>query len=188
MKHYINEQTHETTRKVTVAMGWYRKGCNLKVYDDKYHYIVKINGAATTNNQDDKNYNHCKGIANTVRDYANGRYYACPDCGETIYTSENWLGEKYKCPNCGEVINYYDLRPLTLWDYFDDVFDIEYRIGSNKEYRSVRVMVACGGPNIYIDTASKNVGLYWWTESAHYPLDYDTVEEIDNYFEELFNC
>lgn len=130
----------------------------------------------------------CKRIAEDIDAYAEGRVYRCPECGETITTPEEWSREKYKCPCCKTVLEERDMEPLSMWDYFDDVFDIEYTVGSRKEYRGVRVMVACGGPNIYINTMTKNVELYWWTDSAHYPLSYDAVEAIDEYFCEVFEC
>ena len=48
-------------------------------------------------------------------------------------------------------------------------------------------MVACGGPNIYIDTASALVKLYWWTEYAEYPLSYSARDAIDEWAEEYWN-
>lgn len=39
----------------------------------------------------------------------------------------------------------------SLYDYFDDVYDIEYRIDGEGNYKSVSLMIACGGPNIYVD-------------------------------------
>jgi hypothetical protein len=48
-------------------------------------------------------------------------------------------------------------------------------------------MIACGGPNIYVDTASKAVELYWWGDRASYLLLSDTVDAIDECFSELFN-
>lgn len=134
------------------------------------------------------NREYCKNIANDLEAYANGKVYRCPECNEVITVPDNWSGEKYKCPDCGTVSTEYELEPLTLWDYFDDVLDVEYRIGSDKQLRSVQVMVAYGGPNIYIDTASKAVELYWWGEHASYPISPDVCEEIDNYFEEIYNC
>lgn len=143
-----------------------------------------------------ENTEHCKNIADGLEMYADGNAYKCPHCGEvhkmTAYEEtehENENGETcYTCPNCSEEIEENDLEAVSMWDYFNDIFDIEYRIGSDRQYRSVKVMVACGGPNIYIDTARKAVLLYWWTDYAEYPLTSSTCEAIDNYFEELFNC
>lgn len=143
-----------------------------------------------------ENFEHCKSIANTLEQYANGELYKCPICGEVHTMTEYEANEhedeagqlRYTCPNCGGDIEESELEAVSLWDYFTDCYDIEYRIGSDKQFRSVCVMVACGGPNIYIDTQCKAVLLRWWTESAEYPISYEAAEAVNEYFEELFNC
>ena len=49
-------------------------------------------------------------------------------------------------------------------------------------------MIACGGPNIYINTWDKQVELYWWTETGRAYIDSNTCSAIDEYMEEYFNC
>ena len=108
-----------------------------------------------------ENREHCKNIADNLEMFAEGNAYKCPHCGEvhkmTAYEEtehENESGETcYTCPNCSEEIEESDLEAVSIYDYFTgDIYDIEYRIGSDRQYRSVSLMVACGGPNIYIDT------------------------------------
>jgi hypothetical protein len=48
-------------------------------------------------------------------------------------------------------------------------------------------MIVCGGPNVYINTNTASVELFWWNEKASYPLDYDVVDAINNYWEEYYN-
>lgn len=134
-----------------------------------------------------ENREHCKHIAENLEAYTAGNIYRCPECNEEIQLPDD-VGDKYRCPHCETVSDIDDLEQLSIWDYLDDVFDIEYRIDSNKELRSVQLMVACGGPNIYIDTASKAVELYWWGERANYPISYDAATEIDAWAEELYKC
>ena len=88
---------------------------------------------------------YCKGVACDVENYASGEVYKCPNCCEIIESPEDAI-----CPNCKEELSIND--QLSLYDYFEDALDIEYRVGSNKDYRSVCIMVTCGGPNVYIDT------------------------------------
>lgn len=144
-----------------------------------------------------ENREHCKSIAEDLEAYTDGSGYKCPHCGEvhqmTQYEEtehENEDGETcYTCPSCSEEIEESNLEAVSIYDYFTgDIFDIEYRIGSDRQFRSVKLMVACGGPNIYIDTAAKAVQLYWWTDFAEYPISYSAAEAINEYFEELFNC
>ena len=143
--------------------------------------------------RNNENFEHCKSIAERLEMYTNGNGYKCPHCDEVHdfpeyerTEHENEHGDiLYICPACEEEIE----EAVSIWDYFqNDIYDIEYRIGSDKEYRSVRFMVACGGPNIYIDTKEKSVLLYWWNEYADYPISYEACNETDTYFEELYHC
>lgn len=128
---------------------------------------------------------HCKSIALDIDDYCEGRVFKCPECGELFTVSDD--REKHLC-SCGYIDDIDEFYPQSIYDYLEDVYDIEYRIGSDKELRSVQIMVACGGPNIYLDTASKNVELYWWNDRADFPLSSNAVANIDEWAEELYNC
>ena len=140
---------------------------------------------------DRENWEHCKSIALELDRIAEGSAYKCPHCGEIIFWSDDQYDDDeatYTCPECGETFDECDLEPFGIFDYFSDCYDIEYRIGSDKQFRSVRLLVAYGGPNIYIDTASGNVELYWWTDRASYALASDTIDAINAEFEELYAC
>ena len=147
-----------------------------------------------------ENREHCKRIARDVEAYAEGRIYKCPECGEEFELYDMY-GENFhineegneigKCPGCGYTSEgYNEFEQLSLYDYFSDCLDIEYRVSGKgrDDYRSVRIMVAFGGPNIYIDTASKAVELYWWTDQASYPLTHDVCDEIDDWASEMWAC
>ena len=143
----------------------------------------------TQEQTNEENRNHCKRIAELLEEYVNGDIYKCPECGDHCNTEEgeNEDGETiYKC-SCGCVYEY-EPEQMTLYDYLEDILDVEYRISGRGEYRSVQIMVACGGPNIYIDTASKQVELYWWTDRANYPISYDAADALDEWAEEYYNC
>jgi hypothetical protein len=55
----------------------------------------------------------------------------------------------------------------SAFDYLESALDIEYVIGSDGEYRGGRVLVAFGGPNIWVDTQNGTVDGYWWGDTAH---------------------
>ena len=138
----------------------------------------------------DENREHCKLIAERLDAIAENRCYRCPHCGNLIEWDDDQYNEdeaRYTCPECGEEFDESDLEAVSMGDYFNDVYDIEYRVDAEKNYRSVCLMVACGGPNIYIDTAERAVLLYWWGESARYNLLSSTAEAIDEVFEEYYN-
>jgi predicted RNA-binding Zn-ribbon protein involved in translation (DUF1610 family) len=135
---------------------------------------------------------HCKAIAERLEAVASGEFYRCPECGELIrWENDQYDGENasYTCPECGATFDENELEAASLYDFFEnDVYDVEFRVGSDRKYRSVRIMVACGGPNIFIDTGAGAVQLYWWTERAEFPLDPDTVAAVDEWAEEWYNC
>lgn len=125
----------------------------------------------------EENRNHCKHIAEELLVYYNGLVWKCPECGE-IFTHED---EPEKCPSCEHEFES-DFENLTLWDWYaeTDFYDEEFHISRDGSLRGVTLMVACGGPNIYINTKTCRVELYWWSDYADYPIDRDICEEIDN--------
>lgn len=127
-----------------------------------------------------ENFEICKSIAEELEVIVNGERRVCADCGHIIEEDGITI-----CPECESE----DLTVSDIYTYFfdEEIFDIEYSIGGNMEFRGVRLMIACGGPNIYIDTNTKSVRLAWWSERAEYPLDYDAVEAINSYWEEYYN-
>lgn len=132
---------------------------------------------------DRENREHCKRIAEELEEYAEGRIYRCPNCGECV--TDNTLF----C-DCGEQMDLIegDWEQLSVLDFIQDAYDIEYRVGSGREYRSVKIMVACGGPNIYIDTARRLVTLHWWADYAEYPISSTACDALDEYMEEYWGC
>lgn len=86
----------------------------------------------------------------------------------------------------GEMVND-DGEIMTLYDYFTDVLDYEFTITSGKEYKSVKIWVTLGGPNVWIDTADSYVRLVWGSDREEYPLSYYVRDEIDSIFEEYYN-
>ena len=74
-----------------------------------------------------------------------------------------------------------------LYDYFDEVYDIEYRIDDRGEYRSVKLMIACSGPTIYVDTGDAYVKLYrGGITYAEAPISYTTSDEIDDIYKNMY--
>jgi predicted RNA-binding Zn-ribbon protein involved in translation (DUF1610 family) len=195
-KHYLNVNTGEDTASAAQAMTWHRAGNMVQVntYYNEPHKtglanVVHVPGATQeTECREDENRAHCKHIARELDAYVNGDLRRCPDCGEEIRRDWDEVGTAFKCPHCGEINDPDNWEQLSVWDFLGESYDIEYRCDSRRELRSVCVMVACGGPNIYIDTASKDVELYWWSERARYPLSYEAVEAVDEWAAELWEA
>ena len=76
---------------------------------------------------------------------------------------------------------------MSGFDYLKDALDFEYIVGSDREFKSARVMVAFGGPTIWVDFERRAVDLYWWGDraTAYFNNDAMGVEEA---LRELFYC
>lgn len=79
-------------------------------------------------------------------------------------------------------------EPCSLYDYFSDALDIEFCIGPDMQFRSVRIAVTLGGPNIYVDTRRGVVEGFWGTEHYERWVPSEICDEINNIFEEYFTC
>jgi len=137
-----------------------------------------------------ENYEHCLNIIEEMEKYSEGYMYKYEgneyDTSD-METVENEEGEEgYMIEE--EFVCIDDMEQLSLWDYFNDCLDIKYTVNSSKEYCGVQIMVTCGGPNIYIDTNSGCVELYWWGEDAKAAMSGDLINEIDAIWEEYYNC
>lgn len=64
--------------------------------------------------------------------------------------------------------------------YFEDVYNIDYIWRLGYGLMGLRVMVACGGPNIWVDTFEKTVHGYWGGDEAIAYLTDDCCEKIEN--------
>lgn len=142
----------------------------------------------TQEQTNEENRNTCKRIAEELEQYVNGEIYLCPECGEHVTAEETETEEGeiiWKC-SCGCTVEE-EPEQLSIYDYTSDVLDIEFRCDIRKVYRSCEIMVTCGGPNIYIDTADAKVKLYWWGDRAEYPISYTAADALDDWAEEYFN-
>ena len=72
------------------------------------------------------------------------------------------------------------------FDYLSDVLDIEYIVNGKREYIGARVLVAFGGPNIWIDTRKGLVEGYWWGDQAF--ANFEDTLGLDSALETLWNC
>lgn len=79
-----------------------------------------------------------------------------------------------------------DGQEFSAFDYLQDALDIHWILNNDRTYRGARVLVAFGGPNIWIDTNTGLVEGYWWGDYAKASFT-DNIG-LDDALEELFNC
>jgi len=78
-----------------------------------------------------------------------------------------------------------------IMEFLESVLDIEWIVASDKQtLLGARLLVASGGPNIWIDTRRGIVEGKWWINSARESFDYCTENATDLHetLETLWNC
>lgn len=126
----------------------------------------------TTN---DENQQHVNQIANKLDKIA---------CGALYKDTE---GEEHDCSGMAEIPE--DWEQESVYDYFEgSVYDFNFILDANRQYRAGRALVAFGGPTIWVDTERESVDLYWWGNEAHAPLSRNATNALDDALEELFNA
>ena len=70
--------------------------------------------------------------------------------------------------------------------WMEDVYDIEWITYQDKSYKAARLLVAGGGPNIWVNLKSSIVQGYWWGDY----YEYGFVDNIglNDYLEEIYDC
>lgn len=81
----------------------------------------------------------------------------------------------------GEAKSFYDF-------ICEDVLDYEITLNSSMEYKSCKLWVTLGGPNVYIDTAEQEIKLAWGCDRESLWLPSGICKEIDAIQEEFYNC
>ena len=80
----------------------------------------------------------------------------------------------------------YDGEAMSAFDYLQDALDIEYIVNGKGEYLGARVLVAFGGPNIWINTRTGIVEGAWWADRAEASF-VDNIG-LDDALSELWAC
>lgn len=107
---------------------------------------------------------HVRSIADVIE---NGLPYSgeCRECGEHVDEDNDGV-----CPECG-----HEHGSMDGHDYLSDALDIEYIVGRDLTYLGARVLVTCGGPNIWINTRTKTVEGTWRGETARVSYSKDAM-------------
>ena len=71
-------------------------------------------------------------------------------------------------------------------EYMENVYDIEWITHNDHTYKAARLMVAGGGPNIWVNLLGNTVDGYWWGDHCKVPFS-DNIG-LDDYLAELHSC
>lgn len=79
-----------------------------------------------------------------------------------------------------------DDADYSAFDYLQDALDIEYIVNGKGEYLGARVLVAFGGPNIWVNTRTNTVEGTWWADRSEASFK-DNIG-LDDALSELWAC
>ena len=68
----------------------------------------------------------------------------------------------------------------------EGVYDIEWITHRDHTYKAARLLVAGGGPNIWVNLHTDTVDGYWWGDHCKHSFD-DNIG-LNDYLEELHSC
>ena len=71
-------------------------------------------------------------------------------------------------------------------EWMEDVYDIEWITFNDHSYKAARLMVAGGGPVIWVNTQDGTVDGYWGTDKVHW--HYTDNIGLDDYLSELYHA
>jgi hypothetical protein len=75
---------------------------------------------------------------------------------------------------------------LSAYDYLQDVLSIIYSVDADRSYRGARILIGYGGPNVWIDTNTNALEVYWGETVTRY-LPSEFIDYLDEALEELWN-
>jgi len=114
------------------------------------------------------------------------------DNGSPLKRSKNRHGEtceeqlRRMCKNIAEEITEGKTREgknVYMQDFMEGVYDIEWITHNDKSYKAARLMVAGGGPNIWVNLQTNTVDGYWGCDKVTWGF-VDNIG-LDDYLEEL---
>ena len=74
----------------------------------------------------------------------------------------------------------------TVSDWMCNIYDIRYLVDREKRFMGAEILVAGGGPTIWVNTYTKQVEGYWGGDKVLEPF-IDNLG-LDEYCEELYGC
>ena len=75
---------------------------------------------------------------------------------------------------------------LTAEKFMEGVYNIEWITHQDKTYKAARLLVAGGGPNIWVNLQTNTVDGYWASDKCTWGF-VDNIG-LDDYLEEMYGC
>jgi hypothetical protein len=77
-------------------------------------------------------------------------------------------------------------KEITASEWMEGTYDIRYYVDREKRFMGAEIMVAGGGPTIWVNTYTKEVEGYWGGDRVTVPFR-DSLG-LDDYLEEMYGC
>ena len=77
-------------------------------------------------------------------------------------------------------------RTETASDWMQDVYDIRYIVDREKRYMGAELMVAGGGPTVWVNLYTNEVEGYWGGDRV--TMAFTDNLGLDDYCEEMYGC
>ena len=109
-------------------------------------------------------------------------------CGEQLRRMCKTIAEEITSGKT-ERLSDYDSKCEVILEagrFMEDVYDIRYIVDREKRYYSAELMVAGGGPTIWVNLNTKEVEGYWGSDRVTEPF-IDNLD-LDGYCEEMYGC
>ena len=108
-------------------------------------------------------------------------------CGEQLRRMCKGIADSITNPNT-KFIGPEDEEPRqeTASDWMEGTYDIRYYVDSRKEYLGAEILVAGGGPNIWVNTYTQQVEGYWGGDKVLEPF-IDNLD-LDDYCAQMYDC
>ena len=74
-------------------------------------------------------------------------------------------------------------KPATSYEYMEDVYNIEWITNQDHSYKAARLLVAGGGPNIWVNLQTNTVDGYW--ASDKFSWSFQDAIGLDEYLQEI---
>tara|TARA_R100000963_G_scaffold33937_1_gene26702 strand:+ start:443 stop:853 length:411 start_codon:yes stop_codon:yes gene_type:complete len=74
-------------------------------------------------------------------------------------------------------------KPGTSYEYMEDVYNIEWITNQDHTYKAARLLVAGGGPNIWVNLQTNTVDGYW--SSDQFSWGFQDAIGLDEYLQEM---
>ena len=78
------------------------------------------------------------------------------------------------------------IREQYAHEWMEGTYDINYTVDREKRYLGAEILVAGGGPTIWVNLNTREVEGYWGSDRVTYCFN-DNLG-LDDYFEEMYGC